>query len=218
MIVLGVVVVSAMSGFVYLGWVFYRVAKRDTSEFFAKLGDLTLQLAVIVIIGAIVKALVDRGADERQRQLTAIEAAKDFLRRVLAISVTVDNSRDLLVAHSSPASWRDQTQRLMSLAGEISELLEDLSASGDLFEQKDTIARGLTSVSSYLQLARDEYVRCHTHVDAGYKKGESLAETIKAHNMTWTEDLMAEGPEFSSKCVSGLRVAKVTLRREIYGG
>ncbi len=218
MIALGILAAFTAIALSYLGSVLYEVAGKSINDFYKKLADLTLQLAVIVIIGALLKAFVDWEDNQRKRQLKALEACLEFMRRVRSVSVSVANARDLLNAHRSQKTWSEQSRRLMELRPEVVEISEDLKVSSDLFVGKDIIIEGLEEIVSYLQAGREEYVKNHDHVESGYKNGRTLDETIQDHEMSWIADMMDAGPSYNEKYIAGLRKAKFTMRREIYGG
>ena len=55
--------------FLFAGWILYSLAGKPSTDFYQKLSELSLQLAVIVVIGGAVKAI----ADSREREKEAIE-------------------------------------------------------------------------------------------------------------------------------------------------
>ena len=95
------------------------------------------------------------------RHLAKLEARKEFLRRVRAVHVTIQNARDLMNAHQSAKTWGEQSRRLMKLRPEVEEISEDLKASDSLFVRQSEIIDGLEGIASYLAKAGEEYVRSH---------------------------------------------------------
>jgi DNA-binding transcriptional MerR regulator len=176
-----------------------------------------LQLAVVVIVGALVKVVVDWGTSQRARYREKLEDRKEFMRRIRAMHVTIQNARDLMNAHGSPKTWREQSRRLMELRPEVEEIFEDLKASGTLFEKQKEISDGLEAIIAYLQRAGDEYVRSNEAVEGGYKAGRSLRETIDQESMTWVRDFMAGGEDYQKSYEANLGKSKGAMRLEVYG-
>lgn len=88
-------------------------AGKSLADFYTELGELALQLAVVVVIGALIKAVADWGTSQRRRHAEKLETR--ILRRVRALYVTVANARDLMNAHRTPKTYRKQSRRLMLL-------------------------------------------------------------------------------------------------------
>jgi len=98
-------------------------------EFYKKSGELALQLALVVIIGGLLKLLIDWGTSQRARHIARQEQRNEFLKRVRKIHVAIQNARDLMNAHGSAKTWGEQSRRLMQLRSEVEEIIEDLKAS-----------------------------------------------------------------------------------------
>lgn len=208
---LGVAVLSIL-----VSWQLYRYANRPITDFYTQLGQLALQIAVVVIIGSFVKVVVDWGISQRSRYTEKLEDRKEFLRRVRAMHVTIQNARDLMNAHQSPKTWSEQSRRLMELRPEVEEISEDLKASSDLFANQTEIIDGLENIITYLQTGGEEYVTHHDDVDKGHKAGKTLAQTIDEKNMTWVRDFMDGGEDFQNTYETNLVKSKGTMRLEVY--
>ena len=211
------VAVGAALASVGIGWYLYRIAAKPAGDFYTKLGELVLQLAVIVIVGALAKIAVDWGASQRVRDLEKHEAQKEFMRRVRAMHVTVQNARDLMNAHQSAKTWGQQSRRLMQLRPDVEEISEDLKASHGLFAKQGDIIEGLEGIILYLAAAGKEYVRSHAAVDAGYKAGRDFSDTLAHESMDWVSDFLAGGDGFSEKYEANLVKSKGAMRSEVYG-
>lgn len=212
-IVFSAAALSVTSLLIFVGWQLYITAGKPTADFYAKLGELALQLAVVVIVGAFVKAVVDWGISQRMRHTEKLEARKEFMKRIRAVHVSIQNARDLMNAHRSPKTWGEQSRRLMELRPEIEEISEDLKASKNLFEKEQEIIDGLEGIISYLKKAGEEYVKCHDAV-----RGGNLVQTIEEQNMMWVRDFMAEGEDYLSGYAANLTKSKGAMRSDIYGG
>lgn len=208
---LGVAVLSIL-----VSWQLYRYANRPITDFYTQLGQLALQIAVVVIIGSFVKVIVDWGISQRSRYTEKLEDRREFLRRARAMHVTIQNARDLMNAHQSHKTWGEQLRRLMELRPEVEEISEDLKASGDLFANQIEIIDGLENIITYLQKGGEEYVTHHDDVDKGYKTGKTLAQTIDEKNMTWVRDFMDGGEDFQNSYETNLVKSKGTMRLEVY--
>lgn len=219
---LGTVLFAAISicvavASILAGRYLYSAGGKQVTDFYGKLGELALQLAVVVIVGALVKVVVDWGTSQRARYREKLEDRKEFMRRIRAIHVTIQNARDLMNAHGSPRTWSEQARRLMELRPEVEEISEDLKASGTLFEKQSEIIDGLNAIIAYLEDAGKEYVKSHEAVSDGYKAGRSLLETIDQNNMTWVRDFMDRGERYQKSYEANLTKSMGAMRSEVYG-
>lgn len=206
-----------VAGLIWASAQLFVAAGSTGTPFQTKLAELTLQLAVIVVIGAIAKALFDWGMAQRSREKRKREAQVEFLKRVRAAHIVVQHARDLLKAHRSPKTYGEQLRRLMELRPEVEEISEDLRVSSGLFKDQVEIEEGLEGIVSYLIAGSEEYVSSHEHVEAGHKAGESLASTIDVHGMKWTKDLITAGSSYGEGYLKSLAKVKGAMRIEVYG-
>ena len=195
----------------------YTAGGKQVTDFYVKLGELALQLAVVVIAGALVKELVDRGLSQRARYREKLEDRKEFMRRIRAMHVTIQNAKDLMNAHGNTKTWSEQSRRLMKLRPEVEEISEDLEASGNLFKKQSEKIDALKAIIAYLKRGGEEYVRMYKAVDPGYKGGRSLLEAIDQESMTWVRDFMAEGEDYQNSYDANLEKSKGAMRLEVYG-
>jgi len=215
---LGALCVAGASGLLAYG--FYVLAGKPITDFYAKLGELALQLSVVVIIGALLKAILDWGTTQRARDLEKVETRLEFMRRVRSVHVRVENSRDLMNAHGTPKTYAEQSRKLMELRPEIEEIAEDLKASEALFARQQEIIAGLEGISSYLQEGAEEYIRSHEAVSRGFvpeRARQSFLDTVEQERMGWVKDFMSGGAGYRDKYLANLGRAKGTMRAEVYG-
>ncbi len=220
--IVGTILFSAIALFVAgasirIGWYLYAAAGKPPTDFYVKLGELALQLGVVVIVGTLIKVIVDWGTSQRVRFLEKLDVRKEFMRRIQTMHVTIQNSRDLMNAHQSAKTWGEQSRRLMELPPEIEEISEDLNASHNLFAKQIEIIEGLNAIIRYLKEAGKEYVRSHDAVDKAYKLGKTLPETIEQNNMAWVSDFMEGGKDYKSTYVANIAQCKDSMRLEVYG-
>jgi hypothetical protein len=213
-VVLGAIVVAALLGVVARS--LYDSASDSGGDFERKLGELILQLGVIVVVGAIFNALINWGMNQRAREKERRDKRLDFLKRVRAMHVTIESARTLLDAHRSPKTYSEQSRRLMELRPEVEEISEDLRASPKLFQNQDAIRRGLAGIVAYLNQGREEYVKHHTDVEAGYKR-ESLETTMTRHGMEWLIDFIDGGDHYQQRYEQNLVASKEAMRLQVYG-
>lgn len=203
---------------VVVGWGLYRLADRPASDFYGKLGELALQLALIVVVGVIVKEVVEWRSARREHYLKKIENREEFLRRLRAVHVNIQHARDLLNAHRSARTYGEQVRALMQLRPEVEEISEDLKASTDLFADQQEIIEGLEGIVAYLMLGANEYVHSHVHVDADWKAGHRLEHTLRESGMEWTRDLMAGEGSYREQFLANLTRSKGSMRKQVYRG
>lgn len=216
-ILFAAIALLASGGLILSGQYLYSVGGKPVTDFYGKLGELALQLSVVVIVGALLKVLLDWGSSQRARYREKLEHRQEFLRRVRAMHVAIQNARDLMNAHRSPKTWSEQSRRLMELRPEVEEIAEDLKASANLFEKQIEIIDGLEAIIKYLEKAGEEYVNSHEAVDSGYKAGRRLDDTILEEKMSWVHDFMQAGETYKHDYVANLTKSKGAMRHDVYG-
>ncbi len=97
------------------------------------------------------------------------------------------------------------------------EISEDLKASPGLFDDQGEIVGGIEGIIAYLEDCREEYAAKHSDVDADGKRGASLLESIRKHNMRWTHDFFHAEGSFKSKYVANLLKSKLPMRQAVFG-
>jgi len=193
----------------------FEVSGSDSFE--RKVAELLLQLALVVVLGALVKLLIDSYADRKAR-LDADNAKRaDLLRRVRAEHVKVASAQQLLLAHNSGRTYSTQLQILMLAVPELEDIAEDIRAAPTLFgPDNSTIVDGIEAMVAYLKQGADEYVRCHRHVDADAQAGRSLDVTIREWDMDWVRDLGRAAPAFPARYAAAVDASKGLIRTHIY--
>lgn len=214
------------SALVGAAWRLYSFAGKSNADFLQKTAELSLQLAVIVVIGGAVKAIADWRSAERdriaeqaaeRRELISEQAAqrREFARRTREMHVTIELARDLLRAHRSPRTYAKQLQNLLRLRFQVEDLREDFSRAGDLFQARAEILSGLDGVLDFLQGGREEYERAHQFVGENWPK-TTFEDTIAEHKMEWVRTFIAgEGPY--EEYLKSLGKSKGRMRSEVYG-
>jgi hypothetical protein len=195
-------------------WLYVMI--NQEKEFTTKLGELALQIAILVIAGAAVKEFVDwritiRTSIERRKELR-----REFLQRLRDIHAKIMYSRDLMRAHQSAKTWSEQSRNIMQIINGIEELSEDLKASPDLFTQQDKIISNIEGIVSYLDKGRDEYIQNHDKVESAYKDGRRLIDAVKIHKMAWVDDFMNGNNTFETQYILLIRNAKAPMRQAVY--
>ena len=205
--------VAFAAALLLLGYVLYQA---DPDTFQRRFADLLLQLSLVAVIGGVVKLLIDWGAKINSRFRASREQKIDFLRRVRDISVRVNYAQDLLNAHNSGKTYGERLREIILMRGEIIEIVEDLKANRNLFEQQSEIERALIEINKYLNRGREEYIKCHDKVDADAKKGKKIQTSIEQLDMKWTKDFMASGEDYSSNFYDELFESKGKMRTQAY--
>ncbi|TQV89430.1 hypothetical protein [Aliikangiella coralliicola] len=201
-----------------VGWLFYSEAGKTIEDFYLKLGELSLQVAIIVIVGTIIKSLFDWSMSQHSRQVEVSESRKELMKRMRSVHVTIANARDLMVAHQSAKSWAEQSRRLLNLLPEVEDLAEDVKVSSGMFKNRDSIVSGIEGIADYLNKCSSEYIEHHDAVDSGYRKKQKLENTIVDNQMSWVKDFMDAGEFYQKEYLSNLDKSKGVMRTEIYGG
>lgn len=202
------------AGLLLLGYVLYEA---DPDSFQRRFAELLLQLSLVAVIGGVVKLLIDWGAKINSRFRASREQKIDFLRRVQNISARLNYAQDLLNAHNSGKTYGERLREIILMRGEITEIVEDLKANRNLFEEQSEIERALCEINKYLNRGREEYIKCHDKVDADAKKGRKIQTSIEQLNMKWTKDFMDSGEDYSKNLYGELFESKGKMREQVYG-
>ena len=182
-----------------------------------KLGELSLQLVVIVVIGAGIKTIIGWRDAKLAEYGEKLRSRDEFLKRVRAVHVTVERARTLLEAHRSAKTYGEQLRELIRLRPEAEEIIEDLRVSQSLFAEQDAILQGLEGIVGFLQEGATEYVRNHNNVDSGWKNGEAWESLMAKHEMNWVRDFVEQGEQFTEKYENNLINSKGKMRQEVHG-
>jgi len=215
LLVIGSVILAAV--FALVGYWFYEVAEKTQKDFLSKLGDLFLQISVVVVLGALAKSLIDWAVSLRAKKADDHEKKSDFLKRLRAAHVAVQYARQLLNAHQSPKTYSEQLRTLMRLRYDLEEISEDLKATSDLFSQLDVIVPGVEGMIEYLKQGSEEYVQFKGDVEADYAAKRDFRDTITTRNMQWLVDFMESGSNYTDNYLPNLLSAKSGMRIDLFG-
>lgn len=114
--------------FLFAGWILYSRTGKSSTDFYQKLSELSLQLAVIVVIGGAVKAIADWREREKEAIAEQSKQRQEFARRAREMHVSIELAGELLRAHQSPKTYSEQLQNLIRLRFEVQDLQADLTA------------------------------------------------------------------------------------------
>lgn len=212
-----VTLVAFAIALVWLGYVMYEGLAVTENLFRRRVADLLLQLALVVIIGAVVKLLIDWGAKINSRFRSRREQKIDFLRRVRDVSVNVNYAQDLMNAHNSGKTYGKSLRDIILLRGEIVEIVEDLKTTSGLFAEQNTIEQALLDINRYLDRGRNEYIRCHDDVGADASNSKKIQYSIERLKMKWIKDFMASGEDYTKEFYNELTKCKGRMRSQVYG-
>ncbi|MBA2559664.1 MAG: hypothetical protein H0V07_07185 [Propionibacteriales bacterium] len=210
----GLVAVAAVVGLI--AWRLFEGSSPDT--FGRALAGLLLQLALIVVLGAAIKFVVDSYADRRARLDREQQERIELLRRMRAQHVKVAFAQRLILAHQTGKTYTEQLRVLMIVGAELEDLAEDVRATVDLFgDDHGTVIFGIEEIVSYLAEGSAEYVECHAKVDADAVAKKNLEHMIRTHNMVWVKEFIAPSPSFPDSYAQSLAKCKGRMRQHAYG-
>jgi len=196
-------------------WGLFASSAPDT--FRRSLAQLTLQLALIVVLGALVKSVFDSYAQLRVKEEQRQSKRVDLLRRLRGQHVKVAYAQRLILAHNSGKTYTEQLRSLMLVVPELEDISEDIEVAHHLFEQQNAgIVQGIKDIITYLNEGVEEYVRCHAFVDADAKKGSPLSTTIESNDMRWVRAFIGAMPDLPNDYDSAVRRSKGTMRSCVY--
>jgi hypothetical protein len=185
-----------------------------------------LQLLVVPVAVALgvawltmAQTRIDREHEQRRQDR---DHRIDFLRRVTQLNSHVQYARDLVNAHRSALTYRDQSLKLMALRPDIEALILDIQVAGPLFAQQAVFVAQLTAIAQYLQRGTDEYVKHHnTVIDDPRAKNptekEDLRNVLKDESIVWMEDFMARGSVYQDEYERNLNAVRDAIRMDVYG-
>jgi hypothetical protein len=195
-------------------------AHSNRDSFSRKFAEFVLQLALIVIIGALInfffKVYSDRRALLDQDNTNRLE----LLRRMRAVHVTVAYAQRLIVADNSGRTYSEQLRRFMILTYELEDIAEDIEVASKrkLFEPfDDVIIKGIKGIINFLNQLTGEYVRCRSDVEADAELNKDFAATIEERGMCYLKEFIKVCPEFPTLYKISVDMSKGKMREKIYG-
>jgi hypothetical protein len=99
-------------------------SKSDT--FSRKFAELMLQLALIVVIGALINFFLKVYSDRRAARDQENNNRLELLRRMRAVHVAVAYAQGLIFADNSGQTYSEQLRKLMTLTYELEDIQEDV--------------------------------------------------------------------------------------------
>lgn len=210
-----VVTLALAAGFLSTAWQLNELAGKAAADYYSKLSELSLQLAVIVVIGGVLKGLADWRDRERESFQASAQQRLEFARRTREMHVTIELARDLLRAHKSPKTYSEQLRRLQRLRFEVEDLQADLAAACDLFDDADDIVAGVEGIASFLRKGAEEYEWAHAFVASDWP-ATPFEQTVKQRKMSWVASLMAGDGDYATY-LKDLTRSKGAIRAQVYG-
>ncbi|MRX44770.1 hypothetical protein [Agromyces kandeliae] len=149
---------------------------------------LAVQAIVIVILGVVVKAVVDSAQADRARREQDDLRRAGYARRLVDASHAIELARTYMWADRSVATWDRQMRRIIRAYVELRDVRHDVttfSATGrPLFGRWDDILDQIKSMEAYLVGLVDEYREEKRHLmDAWTRAGDDGA----ARDDAWSE-------------------------------
>jgi hypothetical protein len=191
-------------------------------SFRRKLAESLLQLALIVVIGALINFLFDVYSARRASLEEKNNQRTELLRRVRAAHVTIAYAQRLIAAHDSGLTYTRQLRDLMIVTFKLEDIAEDVRAAENLFKPDDaTIISGIEGIVKFLNKGAGEYVQNHSDVDSDAKSGKDLTSTINRCKMSWIKDFVESRkspPGFPDLYFYSLTKSKGNMRKHVYSG
>ena len=204
-----------------LAFVLVKVAHplyNSPDSFSRKLGELLLQLALIVVVGALVTAgiqvLVDHFNRQRTKAAQDHEKRLDFLRRVRNAHVSVANAWRVIRADPRIETYSEQMRALMLVTPGLEDIGRDVAATTDLFckEDKESIQGGIEEIVSYLDDGYEQYAERDKSGDGN--------ETFwhLATGTGWLAEFLKSKQHMPERYECALDKSKGKIRSYVYGG
>jgi hypothetical protein len=216
---------------VFIANLLYDSAPADSS-FEQKVGELLLQLALIVIVGAVLGALFKAAVNwvtvQGIRQREIADRQMDLLRRIRAAHVAIEHARSLLKAHTmnpgvSADTYHEQSKRLMEVRPQLEEVAQELTASQDLFAGQEGMREAVDRIVDYLAQGESEYLHNNASVDRAIgsyglrRRRRTLRHAAEHLQLEWIMDFMDKGPRFSAGYEQNLDKSKGAMRLQVFG-
>jgi hypothetical protein len=191
-------------------------------SFRRKLAESLLQLALIVVIGALINFLFDVYSARRASLEEKNDQRVELLGRARAAHVTIAYAQRLIAAHDSGLTYTKQLRDLMIVTFKLEDLAEDVRVAGSLFKPDDaTIINGIEDIVKFLNEGAEEYVKYHGDVDSDAKSGKDLTTTIDRCKMSWVKDFVESRKSqhgFPELYWDSLSKSKGNMRKHVYSG
>ena len=197
-------------------WLFEKTTTIE-SAYLEQMRKSAIQLAIIVLVGGILKAVIDWRTKVNDKTRERIELRKEFLHRIRLAYVSIWNGQVLLIAHRDINIWLEELQKLIAIRPQVEEIEMDLKVSIELLKEKDEIQEGLEVVNTFLEAAEKEYINHRQAVLEWEKTGNSLDEWVSQQETSWTKDFLSQAGHYQKMYDDGLTLSKWNMRKEIYG-
>jgi len=204
--------------FFFLSRYFYQRAGKP-EDFVVKIAEYVLEIAVLVLFGAVIKELVDWLIEQRARRRQDEEKRADLLRRLRDVHVKVMYSRDLIQAHNSARTWTKQSRALMQRIPELEEIFQDLHSATDLFREQARIESGINGIIIYLSNCREEYIETHPKIVASNDAQTviNFESAVREHLLPWYKDFLDGSDGYRRNYDENLTKSKGEMRLQVYG-
>lgn len=133
-----------------------------------ELAKIFTQLAVIGVVGTLIKFLLDEHAVRRRRdeaeeaeQQRQQNARRDFRqglwRGLRDVYSQVENARNLIEGAKSARTYGQQVREIMDLRTQLGEIRHEVAFSADTFEAKEALSSWIRRMEKYLEGLIEEY-------------------------------------------------------------
>lgn len=186
------------------------------SDFYGDVAKLSYQAIVVVVLGALVKQVLDDVQDRRSRREHEQLQRAGYIRRVVDVSHTVELGRTFMWANRSVKTWDAQMAKLINAYVDLRDIRHDVAtvrASGAIvFEHWDGIVTHVRGMEQYLESLIDEYSK-------NKKPLSELQLEAEAHrhrqNEVWTR--LIELPELGAFLASGYGAFRAQYEAALLG-
>ena len=154
---------------------FLYYSDSSPESFRRKLAESLLQLALIVVIGALINFLFDVYSARRASLEEKNNQRAELLRRVRAAHVTIAYAQRLIAAHDSGLTYTRQLRDLMVVTFKLEDIAEDIRTAENLFKPDDaTIIRGIENIVKFLNKGADDTFGSMATLTVMRKTGRTL--------------------------------------------
>ncbi len=145
-----------------IAWVYFSaepLEKSDTvrTAILVDLAKTFAQLAVIGVIGAFIKWLLDNHDQTKRARDTTMGLRKDVWRDLRGVYGEVEKARSLIEGAKSALTYGNQLRHIMDLRSLLGEIRHEVAISRDTFSNQDAVKNYVKGMEKYLDRLIEEY-------------------------------------------------------------
>jgi len=216
-LLLGLLLVSTL---VVVG-VYYSSASGPNgpfrSDILKEVAKAFLQLAVIGILGAVVKYAFDRRADDQAKTTAENNFRRQMLEKLLGTYRELRKVRSYIEAHQSAKTYGEQMRVIIDVRLDLSEISHAIDTAKGVFKKAEDIKAAVSLMEEYLKELILEFESRYKGLSETQRRTPELIGQKLAELKTLTDFRKGEeGSEYKKKFLPNYRDARDRMRKEYW--